>query len=39
MQPINMMIYYHWDEKLKKTLDILQADIKAILKNTLIWCL
>ena len=33
MQPINMIIIYYWDKKLKKELHILEADIIRIKKN------
>ena len=31
MQPINMIMIYHWDKKLKK--NVLEADTITILKN------
>ena len=33
MQPINMIMTYYWDKKLKKRLHILEADIISIKKN------
>ena len=33
MQPINMMMIYYWDKKLKKRLPTLEADIITIKKN------
>ena len=32
MQPINVIMIYYWDKKLKKTLHVLEADI-IIKKN------
>ena len=33
MQPINMIISYYWDKKLKKRLDDLEVDIITIIKR------
>ena len=35
MQPINMIMIYYWDKKLKKRLHVLKADIITIKKNDL----
>ena len=35
MQPINMIIIYNWDKKLKKRLHVLEADIITIKKNNI----
>ena len=35
-KPINMIMIYYWDKKLKKILHVLEADIMTILKKTLI---
>ena len=37
MQPINMIMIYYKNKKLKKRLYVLEADI--IIKKALIWCL
>ena len=33
MQPINMIMIYYWDKKIKNILHVLKADIIAIQKN------
>ena len=33
MQPINMIMIYYWDKKLRKTSQILEAKIISIKKN------
>ena len=38
MQPINMLMIYYWDKKLKNRLHVLEAYIITI-KKTLIQCL
>ena len=38
MQPINMIMIYYWENKLKNKLQILEADNYKFLKK-LIWCL
>ena len=35
MQPINMIMIYYWDKKLKKRLHVLEADITTIKKSHL----
>ena len=33
MQPINMIMIYYWDKKLKRRLHVLEADVKTIKKH------
>ena len=33
MQPINMIMIYYWDKKLKRRLQVLEADIITIKKK------